>query len=131
MVGGAGLGIFCRRAISNAATGARAREVAGRCWPMIASIMVLVSLAMGTAYSQSPQPDKGNALPRLKVVHRLFLNDYLQAIAWSADGAKLAALSKFGSLITIWDTQTWKKLREISQYGGTYAGDSLAWTSDG
>jgi WD40 repeat protein len=81
---------------------------------------------MGLVYGQPRQP--GNDT---QVVQRLFLKDYLQAIAWSPDGSKLAALSNFGSLITIWDTSSWRKLREISQFGGTYAGDSLAWTGDG
>jgi WD40 repeat protein len=81
---------------------------------------------MGHGYGQSSQPTKDS-----QVVQRLSLKDYLQAIAWSTDGSKLAALSNFGSLITIWDTHSWRKIREISQFGGTYAGDSLAWTRDG
>jgi WD40 repeat protein len=86
---------------------------------------------MGNGYGQSMQSAKDNDVVRIQIVERLFLKDYLQAIAWSPDGSKLAALSSFGSLITIWDSHTWRKLREISQYGGTYAGDSLAWTGDG
>jgi WD40 repeat protein len=94
-------------------------------------LAVLVALlayvvCMGHGYGKSQQPTKD-----IQVVQRLFLKDYLQGIAWSADGSKLAVLSNFGSLITIWDTHIWRKLREISQYGGTYAGDSLAWTRDG
>jgi WD40 repeat protein len=85
----------------------------------------------GHGYGQSVQSAKANDVVRIQIVQRLFLKDYLQGIAWSPDGSKLAALSNFGSLITIWDTHTWRKLREISQYGGTYAGDSLAWTRDG
>jgi WD40 repeat protein len=81
---------------------------------------------MGHGYCESQQPIKD-----MQVVQRLSLKDYLQAIAWGPDGSKLAALSNFGSLITIWDTHSWRKIREISQFGGTYAGDSLAWTSDG
>jgi WD40 repeat protein len=83
-------------------------------------------ICMGHGYGESQRPTKD-----IQVVHRLFLKDYLQGVAWSPDGTKLAALSSFGSLITIWDTHTWRKLREISQYGGTYAGESIAWTRDG
>src|SRR4051794_8768836 len=83
-------------------------------------------VSMGHGYGKPQQPTKD-----VQVVQRLFLKDYLQAIAWSPDGSKLAALSSFGSLITIWDTHSWRKTREISQFGGTYAEDSLAWTSDG
>jgi WD40 repeat protein len=78
---------------------------------------------------ESTEPN--NHEPRVKIVARLNLKDYLQGIAWNSDGSKLATLSAFGSLITIWDTQTWRKLREISQHGGTYAGDSIEWTRDG
>jgi WD40 repeat protein len=85
---------------------------------------------VGLGYCESTQT-KGSDSTDIQIVKRLFIKDYLQGIAWSADGSKLAALSSFGSLITIWDTRTWRKLREISQYGGTYAGDSLSWTREG
>lgn len=94
-------------------------------WAPVVALLAYV-VCMGHGYGQSQQPAKN-----IEVVQRLSLKDYLQAIAWSADGSRLAALSKFGSLITIWDTNSWRKVREISQFGGTYAGDSLAWTSDG
>ena len=95
-------------------------------------LLIAFLLCAGFTRGQSEEAIKpNNHESNLKIVQRLFRKDYLQAIAWSSDGSKIAALTNFGSLITIWDTHTWRKLREISQYGGTYAGDSLAWTRDG
>jgi WD40 repeat protein len=106
-----------------------------RHWRRLGGIFLLTALLLGVGFAQgnSEESTRPNNLQseHLKIVQRLDLKDYLQGIAWNSDGSRLATLSAFGSLITIWDTQTWRKLREISQYGGTYAGDSIAWTLDG
>jgi WD40 repeat protein len=99
----------------------------------LAALVALLTyvVCVGHGYGESLQSTKDGDTAHIQIVQRLSLKDYLQAIAWSPDGSKLAALSSFGSLITIWDTHSWRKIREISQFGGTYAGDSLAWTHDG
>ena len=99
----------------------------------LAAIVALLAFlsSMGRGYGESLQSAKGSGGVDTQIVQRLSLKNYLQAIAWSPDGTRLAALSNFGNLITIWDARSWQKIREISQFGGTYAGDSLAWTSDG
>lgn len=66
----------------------------------------------------------------MKVVQRLLHKNYVQGLSWSPDGSKLATLSAFGSLITIWDSQDWKKLREISQYSAAYSGASIIWVAN-
>ena len=106
-----------------------------RQWRRFSEVFLFAAflLCAGFALGRSDEANgPSNSKPRgLKIVQRLDLKDYLQGIAWNSNGSKLATLSAFGSLITIWDTQNWQKVREISQYAGTYAGDSIAWTRDG
>jgi WD40 repeat protein len=67
----------------------------------------------------------------MQVIHRLQHKSYVQGLAWSSDGSKLATLSDFGALVTIWNAKTWEKVREIRQYGAAYAGPGIGWTLDG
>ena len=55
---------------------------------------------------------------------------YLNAVAWSADGSRLAALSGFGNQLTIWDAGTWSVDSCFPRYGGAYSGNSLAFLAD-
>jgi len=104
-------------------------------WSRLVGASLLVALLLGAGIpagiSRDSAEAKNDEAVRMKVVQQLVLKDYLQGIAWNSDGSRLATLSAFGSVITIWDAQSWQKLREISQYAATYAGDSIAWTRDG
>jgi hypothetical protein len=50
---------------------------------------------------------------------------------WTAGGSKLATLSDFGALVTIWDVKTWVKDCEIRQYSAGYPGPGIGWTLKG
>jgi WD40 repeat protein len=95
----------------------------------IMSLMLLAGLF-------SPQPcvaaeDKKNDSAMMKVIQRLPHNNYVQGLAWNSDGSKLATLSDFGALVTIWNARTWEKEREIRQYSAAYSGSGIGWTYDG
>ena len=63
-------------------------------------------------------------------VRRLHAPSYLNAVAWSFDGSKLAGLSGMGLNITVWDTKTWKIINEFQNPGSSYAANSLAFLPD-
>jgi WD40 repeat protein len=67
----------------------------------------------------------------MKVIQRLPHKNYVQGLAWNSDGSKLATLSDFGALVTIWNAKTWDKEREIRQYSAAYSGPGFGWTNDG
>jgi WD40 repeat protein len=56
---------------------------------------------------------------------------YLNAVAWSFDGSRVAGLSGMGRYITVWDTKTWKTVSEFQNPGASYAFNSLAFLDDG
>jgi WD40 repeat protein len=66
-----------------------------------------------------------------KEVQRLKVKGYINAVAWNVDGSRLAALSEFGSVITLWETKTWTKLNEFRRVSGPYAFNSLEFLPDG
>jgi WD40 repeat protein len=74
--------------------------------------------------------EKGGAAT-MEVIQRLPHKNYVQGLAWNSDGSKLATLSDFGALVTIWNAKTWEKEREIRQYGAAYPGPGIGWTLDG
>ena len=64
-------------------------------------------------------------------IRRLPVKGYVNAVAWNAEGSRLAALSNFGGTVTIWDTKTWAVFKEFHRYGGAYSFNSLAFLPDG
>ena len=76
---------------------------------------------------QDAAGDKGG----LRETRRLRVRDYINAVAWNADGSRLAALSNFGGTVTIWETVTWTVVSEFHRYGGAYSFNSLAFLPDG
>jgi WD40 repeat protein len=64
-------------------------------------------------------------------IQRLHVKGYVNAVAWNADGSKLAALSNFGGTITLWNTKNWTVINEFNRYGGAYSFNSLAFLPDG
>ena len=67
----------------------------------------------------------------MEIIQRLPHKNYVQGLAWNSDGSKLATLSDFGALVTIWNSRTWEKEREIRQYSAAYSGPGIGWTYDG
>jgi WD40 repeat protein len=51
-------------------------------------------------------------------------------VAWSPNGKYLAALSYFGTTITVWDTQTWGKVNEFTRNGGFYCDSSFGFLTN-
>ena len=81
-------------------------------------------------------PKDSNAMPTTMhiphEIHRLPVKGYVNAVAWNVDGTRLAALSNFGSAVTVWETKTWAVLKEYLRYNGaSYAFNSLAFLPDG
>lgn len=62
---------------------------------------------------------------------RLRVDDYINAVAWNADGSRLAALSNFGGTVTLWDSHSWAVVNMFHRYGGAYSANSLAFLPDG
>jgi len=84
--------------------------------------------AQSTAPAAS-EPSNSKSVPH--EIRRLRVDGYINAVAWSFDGSRLAALSQFGSTITVWDAKTWNVVKEFRRDGGAYSGNSLAFLPDG
>lgn len=69
--------------------------------------------------------------PVLKEVRKLQTKGYINAVAWNADGSRLAALSKLGSHVTLWETQHWSVVKEFDAPASAYSRNSLAFLPDG
>jgi WD40 repeat protein len=57
--------------------------------------------------------------------------NYINAVAWDRDGSRLAALSDFGGIVTMWDSRDWSVTKSFQKYGGSYAQNSLSFLPDG
>ena len=75
--------------------------------------------------------DRSADEPAYEENKRLRVDNYINAVAWNADGSRLAALSNFGGTVTIWDAQSWTIVKEFHRYGGAYSQNSLAFLPDG
>lgn len=54
----------------------------------------------------------------------------INAVAWSADGMRLASLSNFGGTVTVWDASNWAVVNRFERYGGAYSQNSLVFLPD-
>jgi WD40 repeat protein len=95
----------------------------------VMSLMLLAGFL--SAQSAVAAQDKKNEPATMKVIQSLPHKNYVQGLAWNSDGSKLATLSDFGALVTIWNAKTWEKEREIRQYSAAYSGPGIGWTYDG
>lgn len=66
----------------------------------------------------------------IKEIAHLSTIGFVNAVAWSPNGECLAALSEYGTRITVWDSKTWKKISEFSRYGGGYMDNSFGFVSN-
>jgi WD40 repeat protein len=67
---------------------------------------------------------------KLHVSMELKLPDATTGVAWSADGTRLAAYSKYGQLVTVWDTSG-KVIKTLERNPkGPYLGSSLEFLQD-
>ncbi len=97
-------------------------------WALI--LLSGISMAPHTILAEG-QPQRAEAVHTPKEIQRLYVNKYINAVAWSMDGSRLAALSDFGGTITLWETKHWTKLNEFRRYSGAYSFNSLAFLPDG
>lgn len=72
----------------------------------------------------------------MRETHRLRAKGYVNAVAWNADGSRLAVLSNYGSHVTVWESEGWSVLKEYDHLpgiiGGTgYSQNSFAYLPDG
>jgi WD40 repeat protein len=74
-------------------------------------------------------PDPNQHIPQ--EIKRLKVAKYINAVAWTADGSRLAAVSGFGGDITVWDTKTWDVVKEFHNHGSMDAYNSLSFLQDG
>jgi WD40 repeat protein len=93
------------------------------------SLILLTGLVSG--WSVVAADGKKSESATMEVIQRLPHKSYVQGLAWNSDGSKLATLSDFGALVTIWNTRTWEKEREIRQYSAAYSASGFGWTNDG
>jgi WD40 repeat protein len=93
--------------------------------------MLLLLLAGLSGQSVGAAGEKKRETAKMEVIQTLPHKNYVQGLAWNSDGSKLATLSDFGALVTIWNAKTWEKEREIRQYSAAYAGPGIGWTNDG
>ena len=96
----------------------------------LASPIVAARAQVQTTREVAAEGQKGGPAS-MRIIQRLAHKNYVQGLAWSPDGSKLATLSDFGALVTIWDVKTWKRDREIRQYSAGYAGPGIGWTLNG
>jgi WD40 repeat protein len=73
--------------------------------------------------------DGGNH--KMQEIKRLHVKGAINAIAWNKDGSRLAALSLYGSTITVWETKNWGIINEFHRSGGSYSNNSFAFLPDG
>ena len=67
---------------------------------------------------------------RVHEIAQLSTKAFINAVAWSPNGKYLAALSYFGTTITVWDTQTWGKVNEFTRNGGFYCDSSFGFLTN-
>lgn len=80
---------------------------------------------------QTPEPASTLNKQIPEEIGRLRAPAYLNAVAWSFDGSRLAGLSNYGQTITVWDTKTWTRVNEFRNPGTMYMNNSLEFLADG
>lgn len=66
-----------------------------------------------------------------KIVKRLSWPSNATDVAWSPDGLKLATLSEYGTIVTIWDASDWQIVREFRRNSGGDGLNNLIWLPNG
>ena len=79
----------------------------------------------------APMADGLDAAQALREVRRLAVEGYVNAVAWNWDGSHLAALSGFGGVVTVWQTNSWTVINKFKGPGGAYSQNSFSFLPDG
>jgi WD40 repeat protein len=95
-------------------------------WLPAAAITALpVDLAAVELVSNTPAFNNGD----IQEIAHLSSTKGIEGLAWSPDGKYLAAISFWGSTLTIWETNTWTKIREFVRREGGAIVDEGFWFS--
>ncbi|MGA3281395.1 MAG: hypothetical protein ABSD50_10480 [Smithella sp.] len=87
-----------------------------------------LSASIDTSFASNSKLQDKNSMQEIK---RLHVKGFINAIAWNKDGSRLAALSLYGSTITVWETKNWGIINEFRRAGGSYSNNSFAFLPDG
>ncbi len=82
------------------------------------------------AQDQVPGRVPENSAKGVHEIAQLSTKAFINAVAWSPNGKYLAALSYYGTTITVWDTQTWEKVNEFTRNGGFYCDSSFGFLTN-
>jgi WD40 repeat protein len=97
----------------------------------------LYTLVANAEINPSPVTDRADSpsitdqkMPKLHISMELKFAHATTAVAWSADGTRLAAYSDYGQLVTVWD-KSGNIIKSMEQHaGGPYLGSSLEFLKD-
>lgn len=96
------------------------------------TIRLIVLLSLLTIYGiWVARAEHGSTSDTPRQIKRLSVDGFINAVAWNADGSRLAALSDFGGKVTIWDAKTWNEIGKFTRYGGPYSHNSFEFLPDG
>ena len=96
---------------------------------MVFLVSIVVSPVVN-AQDQVPGRVAENPAKRVDEIAQLSTKAFINAVAWSPNGKYLAALSYYGTTITVWDTQTWEKVNEFTRNGGFYCDSSFGFLTN-
>jgi WD40 repeat protein len=102
--------------------------------PLAVVVLVIVNYNFSSALGDDAERSgisgfNDEAAPR--EINRLHVDGYINAVAWAADGSRLAVLSGFGRNITLFRSSDWHIVNKFERYGGAYSDNSLSILPDG
>ncbi len=96
----------------------------------MAFLASIVVSPLVNARGQVPGRVGEKSAQRVHEIAQLSTKAFINAVAWSPNGKYLAALSYYGTTITVWDTQTWEKVNEFTRNGGFYCDSSFGFLTN-
>lgn len=96
----------------------------------MAFLASIVVSPLVNARGQVPGRVGEKSAQRVHEIAQLSTKAFINAVAWSPNGKYLAALSYYGTTITVWDTQTWEQVNEFTRNGGFYCDSSFGFLTN-
>ncbi len=101
---------------------------------LIGALLPSAVIDAASLVGNAAQNVSGTQVPdqvEVKEIAHLSITRDVDGLAWSPNGKYLAALSYWGSTLTIWDTETWVKVNEfVRREGGAIVEYGLDFSSD-
>jgi WD40 repeat protein len=95
-------------------------------------VLALTFCVIAQIYSDEPVDNASSQTNHIpQEIGRLRAPAYINGLAWNFDGSRLAALSNYGTQVTVWQSQPWKKISEFRNPGASYMQNSFAFLADG